>query len=165
MNCKQYNEKYVPLLEERRKDFWAAIKDWLEKNPERFITFRTYIPSFNDGEPCLPCIEILGPAPGFVDDYYVDSRGENHYAEDAFTEVLNLPKKDQEYLKDKEGWTYKDIALNKSVEDLELEATLVNGYEEFIQEWNVTGTIKLVNDRRRKNHGEPMVDTEDYDGY
>lgn len=164
MNCEEYNEKYRPLWEQRRKDFWAALKDWLEKNPERFIAFRTYIPGFNDGEPCLPCIELIGPAPGFIDDYYVDSEGEPHYADDVFTEISDLPKKDQEYLKDKEEWSYKDIELNKSAEDHELELTLVHGYEDFIQEWDVTGTIKLVNDRRRKNHGEPTVDTEYYEG-
>lgn len=166
MNCKEYNEKYGSLWVQRKEDFWAAIKDWLEKNPERFIAFRTYIPSFNDGAPCLPSIEFLGPAPGFVDYYYVDSEGRPHYAEDVFEEIQNLPKKDQEYLKDKEDWSYQDIALNKPAEDLELEATLVNGYEDFVQEWNVTGTIKLVNDRRRKDHGEPTVDTEYYEcGY
>lgn len=166
MNCKQYNEKYGPLFEERKKDFWAAIKDWLEKNPGRFIVFRTYIPGFNDGEPCLPCIEILAAAPGFDGDYYVDSEGKIHYAEDVFTEIPNLPKKDQKYLKGKEEWSYQDMQMSKSAEDLELEATLANGYDDFVQEYDVTGTIKLVNDRRRKNHGEPTVNTEYYEcGY
>lgn len=168
MNCKEYNEKYGPLWQQRKKDFWAAIKDWLEKNPERFIALQTYIPGFNDGEPCLPIISYIGAAPGFVDDYYIDSTGESHYACDVSDdeEFASLPKKDQEYLKDKKDWSYKDIALNKSAEDLELETTLMNGYEDFVQEWNVTGTIKLVNDRRRKNHGEPVLEVDHYDcGY
>jgi len=167
MNCKEYNEKYGPLWEERKRDFWAAIKDWLEKNPDRFISFRTYIPGFNDGEPCLPCIEFIGPAPGFVDDYYIDSRGESHYGCDLsyLEEIAFLPKEDREYLKDKKDWSYSEILLNKPAGDLELEAVLMNGYEDFVQEWNVTGTIKLVNDRRRKNHGEPVVETEHYECY
>ena len=162
MNCKEYNEKYGPLFKERERDFWAAIKDWLEKNPERFIAFQTYIPGFNDGEPCLPVISYIGAAPGFCHDHYVDSEGKTHYAEDVYTEIPNLPKKDQEYLKGKEEWSYNDMRMNKSAEDLELEETLMEGYVDFVQEYDVTGTIKLVNDRRRKNHGEPTVNTEYY---
>lgn len=163
MNCEEYNEKYSSKFAQRQEDFWAAIKDWLQKNPNRFIAFHTYIPGFNDGEPCLPVISYIGAAPGFCDDYYVDSEGGPHYAEDVFAKIPNLPKRDQEYLKGKEEWSYRDMQMNKPAEDLELEATLMNGYEDFVREWNVTGTIKLVNDRRRKNHGEPVVEVEHYE--
>ena len=164
MNCKEYNEKYT--TPDREQDFWAAIKQWLQDNPDYFIFFRTYVPGFNDGEPCLPTIEMAGKAPGFIDDYYVTSTGEvfSHYElyHDKF-EFNRLPKRDQKYLRETEGQDYTTLAKDL---DFELEALLHDGYEDFVQEWNVTGTIKLVNDRRRKNHGEPVVEVDHYDcGY
>lgn len=165
MNCNEYNEKYAVDYEEQKKDFWSALTSWLEENPERFIFFRAYIPGFMDGEPCLPCIEILGAGPGFIGEHYVDSAGDCHYVEDVSHENRSpdLPKSDQEYLKGKEEWDYKQIALH---EDHELAAVLAEGYERFIGEWDVSGTIKLVQDRRRKDYGKPEIKTEDYEcGY
>ncbi len=164
MNCKQYNEKYE--TPDKEQDFWKAIKTWLQDNPDHYIIFRTYIPQWNDGEDCLPQILLLGKAPGFVDDYYVDSTGKIHTGYDLHaceSERLSLPKKDQNFLETVPGW-YEDCEVRRAHRDWELGAVLHDGFEAFIQEWNVTGTIKLVNDRRRKNHGEPTVDTVYYDG-
>jgi hypothetical protein len=144
MNCKEYKEKYA-AYEEQEKDFWSALTSWLELNPERFIFFRAYVPGFMDGEPCLPCLEIVGAGPGFIGDHYVDSAGDCHYAEDVSHEnrFPDLPKSDHE-----------------------LAAVLENGYERFIGEWDVSGTIKLVQDRRRKDYGKPEIKTKDYEcGY
>ena len=167
MNCKEYNEKYATDYQEQRKDFWSALTSWLEENPERFIFFRTYIPGFMDGEPCLPCVEILGAGPGFIGEYYVDSEGDCHYAEDVMHEdkFPDLPKSDQEYLKSKEG-EEGDLLDKISHEDHDLAAVLEDGYERFIDEWNVSGTIKLVQDRRRKDYGKPVTESQHYEcGY
>ena len=63
MNCKEYNEKYSVDYGKQQEDFWSALTSWLEENPERFIFFRAYIPGFMDGEPCLPCLEIVPGVP------------------------------------------------------------------------------------------------------
>lgn len=162
MNCKEYNEKYAVDYGKQQEDFWSALTSWLEENPERFIFFRAYIPGFMDGQPCLPCLEIVGAGPGFVGEHYVDSGGGCHYIEDVLHETVfpTLPKSDQEYLKGKEEWDYTQIALH---EDHELAAVLEDGYEKFVGEWDVSGTIKLVRDRRRKDYGKPEIKTEDYE--
>ena len=178
MNCKEYNEKYAVAYEEQKKDFWSALTSWLEKNPERFIFFRAYIPGFMDGEPCLPCLEMVGAGPGFIGEYYIDSTGDCHYIEDVFHETVisGLSKEDREYLKGKEGWDYQQIALH---EDHELVAVLGDGYGKFIDQWDVSGTIKLVwkmpgrGDGAsgvihlgREGYGKPEIKTEDYEcGY
>lgn len=167
MNCEEYNEKYSSKFAQRRGDFWAAIKDWLERNPGRFITFRTYIPGFMDGEPCLPCIDFVGAGPGFVDDYYIDSDNNVYFIEDVTEEKYfrsDMPKSDQEILKGLAGKELNDLI--KDNEDKELCHVFWNGFADFIGEWDALGTIKLVNDRRRKNHGEPVVEVEHYEcGY
>lgn len=169
MDCKQYNEKYGPLHAEREKDFWAAIKDWLTNNPGKFVAFQTYVPGFMDGEPCLPSIAYMGAAPGFVDSYYVDSEGGYHYGDDVLEDSYEkdaLPKVDREFVDARKDWKSKDFFENQPAEDVALEKVLMNGFSDFIDLWDVTGTIKLVTDRRRKNYGEPVVDTEYYEcGY
>jgi hypothetical protein len=162
MTPEEFNKKYEQNHEEMRNDFFLAIKTWLQDHPDQFIVFRTYIPGFNDGEPCLPCIDVVGAAPGFVEDYYADSDGGIQYVEDVNPE--DLPEADRTIFK--AGDT--DLAWEERQKnrDSALEQMLVEGFRDFIDEWNVTGTIKLVNDRRRKDHGEPEVTTEWYDcGY
>ena len=65
----------------------------------------------------------------------------------------------QEYLKGKEEWTWKETKL---LEAHELAAVLEDGYEKFVGEWDVSGTIKLVQDRRRKDYGKPEIATHAY---
>ena len=104
---------------------------------------------------------MAGAAPGFVDDYYADSDGGIQYVEDVNPE--DLPEADRSIFKAGEELSWED-KLKK--QDLDLTEMLVEGFRDFIDEWNVTGTIKLVNDRRRKNHGEPEVTVKGYDcGY
>lgn len=151
MDPKSYNEKYH--FPEQRKDFWEAIKGWLEANPERFIAFRTYVPGYMDGEPCLPCIEFIGGAPGFLgSDFYVAKDGEVYSSDDVWDAEGN-PVTDPEYLAGKEDWTYQDMMLS---EDQELSSMLEDGFSQFISEWDITGYIRLVN-------GKPkIVDVVDY---
>jgi hypothetical protein len=158
MTPKQYNDKYQKADETRREDFWVALKTWLEANPEKFIVCRTYIPGFMDGDPCLPTIDLVGAGPGYIDDYYVASDGSVSYIDDLEPEFL--PEWDQKFLE-----ATKDLDGKERVEtqDHELSATLIDGYEDNIGEWDVLLVMKLVTDKRRKNYGEVVWESEDYE--
>ena len=150
MNCKEYNEKYG----KRSEDFWVAIKNWLETNPERFIAFRAYIPGYTDNGYSLPCIACIGAAPGFVDEYFVSSNG-TIYELEIFDEEgeENLTEWDKAYLA---KWKDRDISKTELAGDsLELEAVLVDGFDPYISRWDVDGKITLKD-------GEIKIETTDY---
>ncbi len=154
MNCKEYNEKYA----DRKKEYLAAIKNWLEENPEKFIAFRTYIPGYNDNGYSTPCIACLGSAPGFVGTHFVSSDGTIYDLDvwDEETEGEDLTDWDRKYLEERKDWDYKKCLEEQ---DFELGAMLYDGFADFINHWDEDGKISLVD-------GEIVIDSSSYEcGY
>ena len=151
MNCKEYNEKYG----KRGEDFRAAIKHWLESNPDRFIAFRAYIPGYTDNGYSLPCIKCIGAAPGFLDDCFVSSNGEIYDLDRWDEEKEDLTEWDRKYLKERKDWDNSKIGKEA---DFELEAMLVDGFDSYISRWDVDGKITLVD-------GEIKIETTEYCGH
>ena len=152
MNCKEYNEKYA----KQREDFESAVKNWLTENPERFIAFRSYIPGHTDNGYGLPCVAVIGPAPGFVDEYFVSSDGSIYEIEYFDEESEDLTEWDRKYLTERKDWDWKK-RLDEA--DHELEGMLADCFDWAIGRWDVEGKITLVD-------GEIVIDTTDYNcGY
>lgn len=161
MTPEEFNKKYDVRDQQREEKWWEVVKEWLTAHPEKFLFFRTYIPGFMDGDPCLPTIELLGAGPGYLGEYYVDSEGIPHYYEDRSFDSSDLPERDQKILKETENLCLADL-VKRGFEYPDLEVFLERGFCDYVDEWDVTGTIKLSPDAKRG----VVVETERYDcGY
>lgn len=134
---KNLRNKIEELRSQIREEAKKAVVKFLE-NSDRFIVFRAYVPAFNDGDPCLPVIEVVGLTGTWEGDYYLDSRGGIHTSWDLDPE--DLPEKDQELVKRAVSEDY----VQTLTEDEEAIISLVyDAYEELVSMWDVEGSIQL----------------------
>lgn len=154
MNIKDRAEKYEALRQLVKDEFWNIVTAWLKGNPKRWIMFQTYSPeeydwSTKDNE---PTIDFIGIVPGLIKSTRLTAAGCNLRYIDSSGKVHDVGVMTPEVLEDR----LRSIEMSNAYDGF-FEEFLKEGYVEYINKWNVTGTIKL------SENGSPVIQTKAYD--
>lgn len=88
------------------REFKEDLKILMKHEGIKGLAYRTYTPSFNDGDPCLPCLEFVVPLNSYIEDmdaYVFAHNGHLDYILNGDVDcdyTDSIPKEHLELLKD-----------------------------------------------------------------